>query len=103
MELSKKGMAAVVGGAVLTVIATAAATWMISTSSAGVDAAEAGRINTIIDEKMMLDSGKTYAQTLTDLDKNVAVLTITVANIDKNVGFLRSAVQQVASDQDEGG
>ncbi len=103
MELSKKGIAAVVGGAVLTVIATGLTTWMITTSSAGVDAAEAIRIETIIDKKLILDSGKTYAQTLTDLDKNVAVLTASVINIDKNVGFLRQAVQQVASDQDEGG
>lgn len=98
MELTNKAIIGTAMGAVVTVIASSLITWLIATSSTGVDAAEKARIITILKDHQRLDDGRTVKQALSALDKNVAVLAGDVENIDENVTLIRQAVQAIASD-----
>jgi hypothetical protein len=93
----------VAAGAVLTVVATSMITWLISTSSAGVDAAERVRIKSVIDEELLLDDGRSYGQAISSLDKNYAVLAGGVVNQAENLDLMRRALERIAEDQDDGG
>lgn len=93
MELSNKAAIGVAVGAAITVIATAAATWLVSTSGAGMDAAERTRIEDVITEKTTLPDGRTYGAVIISMDKNVAI----IAN---NMEHLANAVKANTADQE---
>ena len=99
MELTKKAAIGVAAGAVISVVATAVITWVITTSSTGMDAAEKARIIAVLKEHQQLDDGRSVKEALSSLDKNYAVLATDVENIDENVDLIRQAVQAIAEDQ----
>lgn len=94
MELNRNAAIGVVIAAVLTVVATAIVTWVITTSSAGVDAAEKNRIEGIVKSMLTLPDQRTHAQVLILLDKSDALQ-------EQKLGIIKSSLDELSQDLDD--
>ena len=97
--MDRKTLIAVGAAAAVTLLVNNGIQWFLDTSSSGMDAIEEKRIEAILQERLTLPDGKSYSEVITNLDKNVAVLSTNVDNIDKNLDLMRGALEQIASDE----
>ena len=92
MELSENAKIAV--GCAITAIVTAGVGWLIATSSAGMDAAERARIETIIDEKLETDGGSNVKAELVEVNTKLT-------RIETQIGYISTAVDALAASQNQ--
>lgn len=82
----------------LTVVVTAAVsgviTWVVTTSSAGVDAAEKARIEGVVAGKLRLPDGRSHSQVLIDLDKEGALR-------EQKIELMVQSLRELAEDVDD--
>ena len=97
-NLSKNAVITLIATTVIGMVVTGVVTWLVATSSAGMDAAEKARIEGVVAEMLKMDDERTYGQVISSLDRNVSVLTTEVENMDENLDLIREAVQAIASD-----
>ena len=91
--MDNKQIITVAATALITALVTGAVGWLIATSSAGQDAAERARIEAIVKEMLVTDTGTTHAAAIAQIDKSVAVISTKVDGIDNEVQLIREAVK----------